>query len=329
MGINKDRITYLDNLCGLLMINMVFFVHIRMHADVTAGIIPFINRLLCFFMPWFFYKSGMLYHDEDWKNRIKKDFRSLILPYLYFTVFGWIVYACSSLMTGKISLEHLVVTPVKDIFCSEAILWNGPLWFLPSLFVVKWLACVLFKRLNVWVVLSVSVLIAALFHYTGYVYPVYLGNILLGLSFYSLGKLMKEIQYERWVFIFAFVLFVIAVSIPVVSNYFDFRYNTVDEGDNYFLVLVYCVAGIVLFNNIFKRYIDREIPVLSSLGRNSIIILCVHYPLVKLFTGILDRIHPFSPVQMWIILTVLMIPVLWLFVWLVNKKAAFLIGKKS
>lgn len=328
MDKDKSRVLYLDNLCGLLIINMVFFVHVRMNAGVTYGIIPFINRLFCFFMPWFFYKSGMFYRDEGWKHRLGKDFKSLLVPYFYFTLFGWLVYLFSSLMSGKTSLDYLFIEPVREIFIQEATVWNGALWFLPSLYIVKWLACVLFTRINVTVVSIAALALASLMHYTGFNYPFYLGNIFLGLFFYSLGYLMKKAQFSLWSFIPALMIYVVSMAVPIITNYFDFRYNTVDESDNYFLVLLYSVSGIIAFNYLFNKLADREIPVLSGIGRNSVVILCVHYPVIKFLTGTLGRIHPFTPVQTWVIVSLLLMPVLILSVWFVQKKAGFLIGKK-
>jgi fucose 4-O-acetylase-like acetyltransferase len=325
---DKSRVLYLDNICGLLIIDMVFFVHIRMNADVTSGIIPFINRLLCFFMPWFFYKSGMFYRDEDWKQRIRKDFRSLLVPYFYFTLFGWIIFIFSSLMSGKSSPDYLLLQPLREIVFNEATVWNGALWFLPSLFAVKWLACVLYKRVNVALLMVTALVLASVMHFTDFNYPLYLGNIMLGLFFYSLGYLMKNAQFRAWALIPAIAVYVVSIVVPFITNYFDFRFNTVDESDNYFLVLAYSVSGIVVFNNLFKCVFDRDIPVLSGIGRNSITVLCVHYPVIKLFTGILLRIHPFTPAQMWIVVSLLLIPVLIFSVWLINKKAKFLIGNK-
>ena len=65
----SKRQRYIDALSGLLIINMILGHCIQL-ADCSD--IPLYNWMnaLSFFMPWFFFKSGMFYREKSLKETI-------------------------------------------------------------------------------------------------------------------------------------------------------------------------------------------------------------------------------------------------------------------
>ena len=55
----KQRQIYLDNVCGLLIIHMIFICHQPLFCNYTDSTIEFILKLLSFFMAWFFFTKNV------------------------------------------------------------------------------------------------------------------------------------------------------------------------------------------------------------------------------------------------------------------------------
>lgn len=111
--------------------------------------------------------------------------------------------------------------------------------------------------------------------------PALLGNIPLGLLFYSLGYVFREKQYDKRVFIGALGLTVIFFILNAVTS-FAFRLNRVGENDFYFVVIIASVCSIFVFNNLFIKIS----PLLAFVGKKSMIFYVIHYPLGMLFSSI-------------------------------------------
>lgn len=111
----------------------------------TIPTYPYRNALFSFHMPLFFILAGYFYKkDDDVKGRVKKDFRRLIIPYI-FTASILLVYD----MVKAIYYHDAdcCVTGIVRVFISSGsfhsslYFWDvpivGPLWFLLALFWCK------------------------------------------------------------------------------------------------------------------------------------------------------------------------------------------------
>ena len=113
-----------------------------------------------------------------------------------------------------------------------------------------------------------------------------------GVAVYSLGYYIKDKQFSK-----LWVLLAIAVELFrfVIDSRIDFRTN--DSGRDFFpLGIVYGMAGCIVFNNIFKRWLDRPIPLVTYIGRNSMVYYLMHYPIlimtISMFRDELSGIGP-------------------------------------
>ena len=88
-------------------------------------------------VPFFFILSGILFSPGRPVEHITKRFFRLIVPYVLYSVLSLPYYVC-------ISTDLSVSELIRKIWFFDGIpVWNGPLWFLPVLFVVDVVFCLL------------------------------------------------------------------------------------------------------------------------------------------------------------------------------------------
>lgn len=264
----------LDIVCGVLIIHMILW-----HISQWTGINYEGNQALYFFMPWFFFKSGMYFKpSENYKERFIKDARRLLVPYVSFSVIGQVVFCIGLLIQGDTNWVHYVNFP-KSLLSTGALFANYPLWFLLSLFIVKTIYNRITSRISDYYVIAIALAIAITCNYFGIDTPRYLPNCALGLAFFVLGLRLKSIQY------FSNRLFLIAVLLYVASFVFPSRIdmfpNTLLMG-NYVLALLYALSGIIVIDRVARStpphtYKILIIRVLANIGKDSMNYYVLHW----------------------------------------------------
>ena len=116
--------------------------------------------------------------------------------------------------------------------------------------------------------------------------PYYLGNIFLGTVFYSLGHLatkQHDILVLKAITIGSFVLYMIQFLSP---TFIAFHRN--ECSGIYFVAFAYLLASIYVFLFVFGTFFDKELPLLTHVGKYSIIYLVCHYPFLVCFFNLLN-----------------------------------------
>ena len=338
------RSCYLDNVCWLLILHMIYTCHIASACGAPRPIlITQINTTLSFFMAWFFFKGGMMHKKQPQKELMKKSAKRLLVPYAIFLLLGLLLDSIIKFTTN----DHLTIMAflksetIHFLYTAEV----SPVaasWFLLSLFVVRLVFnkfCSLVRPIYIFiffvsVAFGLSIIqrwgltkeISVMGYSIHILIPHYLGNICHGLALYSLGYYLREKQFNRVLFISALVLFVLRFIIPAGI---DFRANTPFPSSNltYILAVIYEVAGCIVINNIFKRFIDVKIPFITYIGSNSMVYYLVHYPVMyttkSLFTSIMNFDWWVRFFILSCVVTVFLIIAEWLFR---NKRLKFVIG---
>lgn len=181
----KDRVLYIDEISGLLIIVMVL-IHVASRCEYADG---FLVRSFFFFMPWFYFKAGYFWKDLETSEVIRKGKKRLLKPYLWFSVIAMVVTMCL-----QPDFNNLLVN-FKVLLVSGAIVANIPLWFLMSLFTVKVLSNLLLchKSFNVGVIV-VFILLAVVtgfaLHDIGFKKPEWIAYNILGIGFYLGGGVL-------------------------------------------------------------------------------------------------------------------------------------------
>lgn len=337
----NEREYHLDNLCGIFILYMIFIVHIPAHCDIKDNL--FHNHLLYLldcFMGWFFYKSGMYYKKKPVVYALKSDFRRLLIPYFFFNGLGAIADIILIMnKTNEYTLYSLLRDPFMHTLYHEATTGNQAIWFLLSLFIIRisynFLDSIHIKPIAIAII---TIIIAyylhiniqsnensACFTLIGYNIhvPYYFGNIFFGMSFYSMGVLLKSIQINIFVFILSFFIYFFHFICP---HYMDVRTN--EPHTDYILATFFCLSGNLFYNNLSYRFMNKKIALINYIGQNSMVFYCTHFILIRFISELssFNRLTSFEKIA---ILTTVTIFALILSDFIFHKKKfSLLVGTK-
>lgn len=271
------RLDHLDAVAGLLIVFMMF-THIMQRCGLTG--VPtylFLQRVLSFFMAWFFFKSGRFAKDTSLREEWAVVWKKLLVPYLLFSLIGWVVDTVWLLLSGARGWNALCWTPLHTLLVSGSLPGNLPLWFLPILASVRLIACLLRKlRIPVPVVAVVSFGLAWLLSRLVPI-PFYLGSSAAGLTFYSLGTLLREKADSRPVWIVAAVVY--AALLLFYPSSIDLRSNSVTEG-SYPAAFLFSLAAILAFDGVAAEVtalLKPKTGIFCWIGRHAMSYFVVHW----------------------------------------------------
>ncbi len=279
---SSARIGYLDLAAGILMLWVMTFHAVnnaKVFGELDARVaIPY----LTFSMGWFFYKSGAFFRDGRGMEGIRKDARRLLIPFLKWTAVGYALHLTMMAIDGTFDLEHCLLKPLDTFYIYGYIPIDVPLWFLLSLFVVRFISTWILKwKIHPLIPVILGFGIASVFHILNNPrIPYYLSNIPMGLAFFMTGYWLNKYESKKWLLAIcaaAYLIFLIGDT-PVVG-----LHRNIHLAGNYYLWPVFCYCGIVFFNNLCKYIIKltdkcgciRFRP-LSYLGKNSLLLLISH-----------------------------------------------------
>ena len=73
--------------------------------------------------------------------------------------------------------------------------------------------------------------------------PIYLTNVPLGMSVYTLGYILKDRQFDKKTILIAGIIYIgVMLFYP---SHLIFRSNTLNSGGNYLLAIIFSLAGCV------------------------------------------------------------------------------------
>lgn len=297
----------LDNINGVL-ITFMFFYHVVGFAGLSEDFY-IITNIFSFFMPWFFFKSGMFFKEEKFIDIYHKSIKRLIYPFIYFSIIGHFIYCLYLFFVVKdFNIIHYTLSPIKQLLMYGSIAGNLPLWFLLSLFAVRIIFFYVYKNKYL-----ISLLVAI--PYLVYIFeiniPLYFVNVFSGLFFYSCGYFLKKHQYNNKFFLIAFGIYFLALIL--CPSYIDMRTNNLVWG-NYYWYYIVALAGIITINGLFFYLTKKEIPVLNILGKNSMAILCIHWLVLYCVKIIFPNLQGFSFLIVSALLVIIVMPIIILWI---------------
>ena len=279
--IGGGRIQSLDWLSGLLIVHMILG-HISQGHFAQVEDAPFfviINRYLFFFMPWFFFKSGMFFKpDVNKKSFFIKSFKRLMIPFCIFSLLGEPLYWIHVFYSEHSDMWQWYLASAKTIFTHGNLQGNGPLWFLLSLFLVRIFYNRFFLNTGLKIAIaSLSVTMLCLLHYYNIaIYPS-VSHTVAGLVFYAAGDLMRNLQYNKAIFIVSTIVMVALYVYCPIDTYILYG-NSVLPESNYYWIFLYAVVTIIFVHNVLKHIptiVLKYVP-LQVIGKDSMTYYVTH-----------------------------------------------------
>lgn len=281
----KKRVAYLDTLGGGLIL-WVIFSHIQSLTGYSFLQTRYIPLLFCF-MGWFFFKAGMFFRSKPIKEEMISTYKRLLLPYLFFTTGGILYGLVMESLLGTEPIHRYLLRVLGMLFYNGEVYYTAPAWFLLALSIVRIIFQIAFKKQIIKIVMLLSICLAYVLYKTSIIYPLYLGNISLGLFFFGLGYLLREIQYNKYLIGMAIVVNIFIYCLFPSSV--DFRANNVISG-TYGGYIMSAVSAIIILNNLFKKIPLLNIRVLTYIGQHSMSFYLLHWPLLLISIRIINHI---------------------------------------
>ena len=360
------RLHWIDALKGLGIMLVVFAHH---SLPIALDTYTF-----SFHMPLFFFISGFLFdfgkYAESTSNFVKGRFKSLIIPYFCFAVITCLFYfLLDELYTPGVTsikfFENSMLHGISHILVAfgPAISYNPPLWFLTCLFVTELLFYGLAKKyygepkkLVIWIIVAGVI---------GYLYSVYVPfripwNVdvaLAAIVFYGAGNLFRKLtesepelragfslkldsgftekfsRVEKYLPVIAILLSLLYLGYLLKFPTDDKVNMNIMQYGGFFSFYLLAFAGIFTFVYLFKKIGSSK--VLEYYGRNSLIILALHFPLkdvlIKLVIIILgvdiEYLHYNATFafSLTVLNLILLVPV----IYVINNYFPFILGKKG
>lgn len=202
-----------------------------MHTDVPE---PF-PQAYDLMVPAFFFVSVFFISTKyDFKTFLKKKFTSLIIPFIFWYAISYLLFCLLKLCF--LNIESLTVAKgLLDCFTSK-IWFNGPLCFLPSLFVCSLLIYLSNRYILKEYCRSLSTLAVGILGYicgyNNFILPFSIDSGLAAMPFIYFGSLLKryslieKIKILPMVLIGGFVIFSLLVDTPIDlgNNIFKINY---------------------------------------------------------------------------------------------------------
>ncbi|WP_026488650.1 acyltransferase family protein [Butyrivibrio sp. XBB1001] len=328
----NKRLSYIDVFRGLGIIFMMMG-----HVGIWTEGSYYIHA---FNMPMFFAASGFFYDHEkkkynSFRNFIKNKARAIIIPYF---VFGILFYVIDAVIYGAGIEKFLKLFWINTSGLSIV----GAIWFLSAIFFVFVIYWGIDHAINNTFVKIVLVLLLFTIGYSihqffGIELPWALNQAMVGVLFYFIGDLSFRLQEQRFIKILFNMNYIATFILAIIGGILIFMNEEANiRTENYGIVplfLINALLGMLVWINISK-YIDRFFGksfigrFVQSVGRNSIVYLCLNQGIILLLLYIFNRGAIAGTISKAIVLVLSLICIYWLNETVDNTKFRIVFGKR-
>ena len=294
LSITKQERTQFYDLAGGILILWIMAFHAMNNCKVFGEadarvVLPF----LTFSMPWFFYKSGLFFKVMPLREGVAKDVRKLLIPFLKWSLIGYILYLLLLLVEGSFTWQDCIANPLETFAIYGYIPLNVPAWFVLSLFFVRVIARFLIQwRIPPVVAILMGIGIGFALHLTGNPLPFYVPNVAMGVAFFMVGYRFGRYEANKTLLVVSVVGYVAFLLLgPSIVGH---HRNILLTGD-YLLWPLFAYWGIITFDNLC-RFFDtalsrsafaRHRPIVF-IGQHTLTLLVTHafiyFPIMRLST---------------------------------------------
>lgn len=271
----SNRIEYIDLAKGVCIILVV------LNHCVTIESLSVIEYLR---MPFYFFISGMFFKDYGGlRNLMQKKTNKLLIPFVFFYTLPWIVRLLFiSFFPGIWVDDRSFINDLRG-----CMYLNLPVWFLICLFWCNLYYYFVHKYCkNRYKIFSVIILaiIGCFLLWNRVFCPLFMFQPLLAMPFFYLGQRLRfsSLIQTEWTYkqlLFAITLIAIVVGMHVYSeDSISYIFNNY-KGN---LLLYYIKAIMMVIAAIIICKCVKKLPLVSYIGRYSIIVLGVHFIFVQI-----------------------------------------------
>ena len=306
----KYRLDYIDIAKGLGMLAIVWG-HIMLDGWSC-------KMVYGFHIPLFFMLSGMCFNQNKYSTVgefIKRRVRTLLVPYVVFSLVTWMVYVVGVLLLHNDTMENCWYYLLQTVLAQGSdgyLKHNVALWFVPCLFVVNVLYFLISKYADIYNILICLLCAAAGImmssRYYNYTFlPWSIDSALVAIPFFAFGNLfVKRFSHDKiikWannnivgVGLVTIVLAIIFLFLVQQNGYISMGHNYL--GYQTWLFFVNAFTGsisIILFSILLGAILKRGkrqsfIQFVRWFGENSFNTMAIHLPIRSSLLVILSMI---------------------------------------
>lgn len=315
----SPRIQFIDLAKGICIILVVL-----LHCSVELNV-----QLRHVRMPLYFVLSGLFYKSYGcYLDFLVKKFNKLLVPFCCFLFAGILLQfsllVLSNFQSGVYLFEGVNNVRVIQGWLTPGDMVNNPIWFLLSLFFCNMFFFIISENLGKKYMFGAVLLLTTLGFYCvtikAYI-PFYIVQSLVAMPFFYLGSLLKKTgillpsKYDKIATVCAIIIFILS-CIWANNAGISFIFYDNQLGDaNMFLFYTVSTVSVVSLLLICKAI--KTLPLISYLGKYSIVVLCVHQLIIEVillvlykFPSMLSKFVDNNPIVLFLIVMLLSLSVI-------------------
>lgn len=294
MEAKQERIEWVDLASGIMILWLMIFHALEPSIGTNiTGKIPF----LYFFMPWFFFKSGMLFKVKAPQTEFKNNFNKLIIQgFIKWSIIGYIALILDHwLIYNDLTARVAFYTPARSLLLNGSIPLNGALWFIPVLFIIRQTFNYLsinFTPPSLWIFIISGFTISAICHFANTRFiPSYIHSFGWGLCCFTAGYWYSHSKLEKkYVIILSAIVYVASLFTSIPDKY-CVPQNHIISG----LWIPASILSCIFFNYIceiidtVKTPLKKVLSPFKLIGANSMIFYVSHYIVFRIVFDIIGN----------------------------------------
>ena len=287
----RQRIDYIDLFRAFGIIMMIM-------GHVAFGNV-FKKWIHVFHMPMFFIISGFFWKNQPLLSILKKKARTLLIPYITFGILHLLI---EFIRIGSVD-THAFYLLFWDNTAEGGIPIAGALWFLTAMFfseVLFWCVQQLRKPVDLIVSIIIPVLGMACDTYLPFRLPLAFDVGMVGVGFYKIGnslrgKGIKLLDLNVLISLVGMILFSI---LGFLNGYVNLRQGMYSIWPLFWINAV--GMSICLWNlsrwiyGWLEKKLDKPIAWIKSIGRNSIIYLCLNQLMIMIAGHMVEQLFSYN-----------------------------------
>ena len=273
----QERIDHIDLLRAFGILMMIL-------GHINFGSI--FNKWIHFFhMPMFFVISGFFYREQNIGVMVKRRFKTLLVPYLFFGLLHCVIYFIRNNQFDPHAFYILFWENTAGIGIPIA----GALWFLTAMFITEVLFWCLQKirASTLWsTIIAASVAVAGMVcaSYLPFRLPWAIDVGMVGVGLYQAGKLIKE----KWLKLFElkFIYTIIGIGLfsflGLLCPYINLRTGRYGIWPMFWInalgmtISLWNISRYIYTWTEEQNILEKPLTWIKSIGRDSIVYLCLN-----------------------------------------------------